>query len=418
MGEPPMSRDKLKIVQSNSQLKQLKIKHLRDSLDLALEKMEAIQEAILFTLDPSSLVTLKRQLNAYETKVIALEEELRGLVGSESVDHISKQKELEELLAQFSKNCTKAKALEVEEKIFELVRDDEALLLANSNQYVAPAREAIAVVTGRMLHGGTNDKRLVQLLEQLANDPDKWVRKKANDGLVLSGQRIESGRVHPRGKTKMALADAFGLGTRELSFEKKQSDKEIPKQIEKEKVERIILSPNSSSSRERGDALNKGFLLGLKLAELCSMERNIQFFDFFRQYKTIWDFFSLPRDVLELISEEQSDGGLLLQEKIYSILVIRDQEKVSSAFKLGFFIVGNTRKINKIAQGTYTGTDTIKALSVFIKNILTDLALNKALKEWELHINQIESREIQGSDVWKILLSFVDNLFQELDNCT
>lgn len=106
--------------------------------------------------------------------------------GSEG-QSVSKQSILDQQLAKLSANCTKAQALEIEARVFELLRDDVGLLLVNADQFVAPAREAIAVVAGRILHANRDEKKLVELLRRYAEDPDKWVRKKAKDGLMLCG---------------------------------------------------------------------------------------------------------------------------------------------------------------------------------------------------------------------------------------
>jgi hypothetical protein len=64
---------------------------------------------------------------------------------------------------------------------------DIELFFHHADQYVAPAREAMAVVGGRMLHAGIRDERLISLLRRLTEDPNKWVQKKARYGLRLAG---------------------------------------------------------------------------------------------------------------------------------------------------------------------------------------------------------------------------------------
>lgn len=134
----------------------------------------------------------KNKLPTAATKLLDL---LKQITDDESIDDVSErestQQQLNALLSKFSENCTKAKALEVENMIYELVKDDEELLLANARQYVAPAREAIAVVAGRMLHSGYKGQQLIALLTKLTKDPDMWVRRKAKDGLILSGYSQE-----------------------------------------------------------------------------------------------------------------------------------------------------------------------------------------------------------------------------------
>ena len=99
----------------------------------------------------------------------------------------SREQRVNELLTALSANCTKARALQIEDELFHNLREDIDLFLTSSNQYVAPTREAMAVVGGRLLHAGLQDDRIVQLLRKLAADPDQWVRKKARDGLTLAG---------------------------------------------------------------------------------------------------------------------------------------------------------------------------------------------------------------------------------------
>jgi hypothetical protein len=92
-----------------------------------------------------------------------------------------------QLLAGLTANCTKARALQIEDELYDLLKSDVDLYLRSSDQYVAPAREAVAVVGGRILHAGTRDERIVSLLRTYCTDPDMWVRKKAHAALILAG---------------------------------------------------------------------------------------------------------------------------------------------------------------------------------------------------------------------------------------
>jgi len=90
------------------------------------------------------------------------------------------------LLTGLTANCSKARALQIEDELYELLKRDIESYVRNVNQYVAPAREAMAVVGGRILHSGTRDQRIVEILRRLCDDPDLWVRKKARAALSLS----------------------------------------------------------------------------------------------------------------------------------------------------------------------------------------------------------------------------------------
>ena len=120
-----------------------------------------------------------------ETK-LQLRKELENAGLLKAIGVRGRDEQLERLLGELT-GSSKAEALRIEDKIYNLVKDDVDLLLRHSEQYVSPAREAVAVVAGRILYSGVENDYLVDLLRKLRNDPDKWVRKKADDALHLLG---------------------------------------------------------------------------------------------------------------------------------------------------------------------------------------------------------------------------------------
>jgi len=159
--------------------------------------------------------------------------------------------------------------------------------------------------------------------------------------------------------------------------------------------------------------MRDAFFLGLKLAELDSMERDAQFQDLLAHYRALWESNSLTSDLLQrFIDEGIPEAGEIARRGVSSLLVARGAAKEETAFRLGFYIVGHTRGIYNGVRGRFT--QTVDELAKPIEKLIVELGLSETRDRWLTLIASIRCGSVRHEFLWKELMAFVQTLSDDV----
>ena len=114
-----------------------------------------------------------------------------------------KVKRIQEIVNAFNPQIGGAAVKELENELEILVAPMPDILCEFQHHEEDSAREAIAVVAGRLFEKNTDEAGLISLLEALSKDQNKWVRIKAQR--ALTGGKADAEKMSPLGNACISL---------------------------------------------------------------------------------------------------------------------------------------------------------------------------------------------------------------------